>query len=128
MYGLTPQAEGLFPKAYGPVLRELLDVLAERVGSGETEALLRAVGSRMADGHDVPPGGGVRERLEAGVALLNDMGGLAQLEERGDAVLIRGYGCPLAAVVPGYPEVRRLAEALLMGVTPGETPSSVSRS
>ena len=77
MYGLTPQAEGLFPKAYGPVLRELLDVLAERVGSGETEALLRAVGSRMADGRDVPAGGGVRERLEAGVGLLNDMGGLA---------------------------------------------------
>ncbi|MDP9487804.1 MAG: helix-turn-helix domain-containing protein, partial [Actinomycetota bacterium] len=30
VYGLTSQAEGLFPKAYGPVLRELLDVLAER--------------------------------------------------------------------------------------------------
>ncbi|MDP9476144.1 MAG: helix-turn-helix domain-containing protein, partial [Actinomycetota bacterium] len=66
VYGLTSQAEGLFPKAYGPVLRELLDVLAERVGPEETEALLRAVGSRLADGRDLPAGGGIRARLEAG--------------------------------------------------------------
>ncbi len=113
VYGLTPQAEELFPKAYGPVLRELLDVLAERVGPEETEVLLRAVGGRMADGRDAPAGGGVRARLEAGVALLNDLGGLAELEERGDTVLIRGYSCPLTAVVPGHPEVCRMAETLL---------------
>ena len=112
VYGLTPQAEELFPKAYGPVLRELLDILAERVGPEETEVLLRAVGSRMADGRDVPAGG-VRARLEAGVALLNDLGGLAELEEHGDTVLIRGYSCPLTAVVPGHPGVCRMAETLL---------------
>jgi predicted ArsR family transcriptional regulator len=117
VYGLTPQAEELFPKAYGPVLRELLDVLAERVGSEETEVLLRDVGSRMASVRDVPPGGGVRARLEAGVALLNDLGGLAELEERGDAVLIRGYSCPLTAVVPGHPGVCRMTESLLTELT-----------
>ena len=116
VYGLTPQAEELFPKAYGPVLRELLGVLAERVGSEETEALLRAVGSRMAGGRGVPAGG-VRARLEAGVALLNDMGGLAELEEQGDAVLIRGYSCPLTAVVPGHPGVCRMTESLLTELT-----------
>ena len=113
VYGLAPQAEGLFPKAYGPVLGELLDVLAERVGPEETEVLLRAVGSRMAGGRDVPAGGGVRARLEAAAAVLNDMGGLAELEEHGEAVLIRGYSCPLTAVVPGHPGVCRMAEALL---------------
>src|SRR5919197_4867912 len=30
-YGLTPEAGRLFPKMYGPVLRQLLDVLAERL-------------------------------------------------------------------------------------------------
>ena len=117
VYGLTPQAEELFPKAYGPVLRELLDVLAERVGSEKTEVLLRAVGSRMADGRDAPAGGAVRARLEAGVALLNDLGGLAELEEHADAVLIRGYSCPLTAVVPGHPGVCRMAETLLTELT-----------
>lgn len=119
VYGLTPQAEGLFPKAYGPVLRELLDVLAERVGPEETEVLLRAVGSRLADGRGVPVGGGggVRARLEAGVALLNDLGGLAELEENGETVLIRGYSCPLTAVARVHPGVCRMAETLLTQLT-----------
>ncbi len=116
VYGLTSQAEELFPKAYGPVLRELLSVLAERVGPEETEVLLRAVGSRMADGHDVPAGG-VRARLEAAVAVLTELGGLAELEERDDTVLIRGYSCPLTAMVPDHPEVCRMAETLLTELT-----------
>ena len=37
--------------------------------------------------------------------MLNDLGGLAELEERGDTVLIRGYSCPPTAVVPGHPGV-----------------------
>ena len=117
VYGLTPQAEELFPKAYGPVLGGLLDVLAERVGSGETEVLLRAVGSRMADGRDVPAGDDLRARVEAGVALLNELGGLAELEEHGDTVLIRGYSCPLSAVVPGHPGLCRMTESLLNELT-----------
>lgn len=117
VYGLTPRAEELFPKAYGPVLRGLLDVLAERVGSEGTEVLLRAVGSRMADGRGVPAGDGVRARLEVGVAVLNDLGGLAELEEHDGTVLIRGYSCPLSAVVPGHPGLCRMTESLLNELT-----------
>src|SRR5215208_7781671 len=50
VYELTPEAEELFPKAYEPVLRELLDALAQRLGSEESEALLRSVGRSMAEG------------------------------------------------------------------------------
>ena len=117
VYGLTSQAEELFPKAYVPVLRELLDVLVERVGPEETEVLLRAVGSRMTDGRHVPAGDDVRARLEVGVALLNDLGGLAELEELGDTTLIRGYSCPLSAVVPGHPGLCRMTESLLNELT-----------
>src|SRR5262245_23268646 len=42
-YDLTPDAERLFPKAYGPLLRGLLDVLAERLTPEELEAALREV-------------------------------------------------------------------------------------
>lgn len=114
VYELTPEAEELFPKAYGLVLRRLLDVMVERLGPEETEALLRAVGRRMADERTVPPVDDVRARLEAVVAVLDELGGMAELEERGDTVLvIRGYSCPLAAAVPDHPEVCRLAESLL---------------
>ena len=51
LYELTPEAEDLFLKAYGPVLRRLLDIMIERLGLEEAEALLRAVGRRIADEH-----------------------------------------------------------------------------
>ncbi len=112
VYELTPEAEDLFPKAYGPVLRRLLDVMVERLGPEETEALLRAVGRRMADERTVPADD-VRARLEVAVGVLGELGGLAELEERDGIILIRGYSCPLAAVTPDHPEVCRMAETLL---------------
>ena len=115
VYELTPEAEGLFPKAYSPVLRRILDVMAERLGPEETETVLRAVGRRIADERTVPTGG-VRARLEAAAAVLDELGGFAELEEREGAFVIRGYSCPLTDVVPGHPEVCRLAEALLTEV------------
>jgi predicted ArsR family transcriptional regulator len=94
VYELTPEAEALFPKAYGPVLRQLLDVMVERLGPEETEALLRAVGRRIADGWTVPTDG-VRSQLEAAVAVLNELGGFVELEDRNGISIIRGYSCPL---------------------------------
>jgi predicted ArsR family transcriptional regulator len=34
-------------------------------------------------------------------------------KEEDEGFIIRGYGCPLAAVTPGHPEVCRIAEALI---------------
>src|SRR5438034_548649 len=52
-------------------------------------------------------------RLEAAVSVLNALGGLAELEQQNGNYVIQGYSCPLAAVVPGHPEICRLAESLL---------------
>ena len=112
VYELAPEAEALFPKAYGPVLRQLLNVMIERLGPEETEALLRTVGRRIADERTVPVDG-LGARLEGAVDVLNELGGLAELEEHDGTFVIRGYSCPLTGVVPGHPEVCRLAEALL---------------
>jgi predicted ArsR family transcriptional regulator len=57
--------------------------------------------------------GGPRAHLEAAVGVLNDLGGLAELEERDGGFVIRGYSCPLAAVATDHPEVCRMAEALV---------------
>jgi predicted ArsR family transcriptional regulator len=48
--------------------------------------------------------------------VLNELGGLAELEEQDGTLVIRGYSCPLAAVTPDHPEVCRLAEALVAEV------------
>ncbi len=112
IYELTPQAEELFPKAYEPVLRQLLDVLARQLGLEETEALLRGVGHRIAEGQTVPAER-VHARLEAAISVFNELGGLAELEERDGSFIIRSYSCPLAGVAPDHPEVCRMAESLI---------------
>jgi predicted ArsR family transcriptional regulator len=115
VYELTQGAEDLFPKAYEPTLRRLLDVLSERLGSEESETLLRSVGRRLAEEHSMRADrtDGARARLESAVEVLNELGGLAELEERDGALVIRGYSCPLAGVTPDHPEVCRMAETLI---------------
>jgi predicted ArsR family transcriptional regulator len=115
VYELTAEAEDLFSKAYEPVLGQLLKVLFEGLGAEESEALLRGAGHRMAEERGVPDGG-LHARLEAAVAVLNELGGLAELEELEGGLVIRGYSCPLGALTPDHPEVCGMAETLIAGL------------
>jgi predicted ArsR family transcriptional regulator len=112
VYTLTSVAEELFPKAYGSVLRQLLEELTERMPAEEVEAVLRSTGHRLAAQWALPRGE-LQTRVEAAVSVLNALGGLAELERRNGTYVIQGYSCPLAAVVPDHPEVCRLTETLL---------------
>ncbi|HEX2202686.1 MAG TPA: ArsR family transcriptional regulator [Longimicrobium sp.] len=115
VYALTGAADALLPKAYAPVLGVLLGTLADRLGRDATLELLREVGRRAAA---LRPAGGddLRMRIDAAYGLLGELGGVAEIEETADAVVIRGFSCPLAALVPEHPEVCQLAEALLSEV------------
>jgi predicted ArsR family transcriptional regulator len=112
VYELTQEAEDLFPKAYEPTLSRLLDVLSDQLGPEQSEALLRSVGRRLAGGHSVRTND-ARARLESAVEIFNELGGLAELEERDGTLVIRGYSCPLAGVSPDHPEVCRMAETMI---------------
>jgi predicted ArsR family transcriptional regulator len=112
VYELTQEAEGLFPKAYEPTLRQLLDVLSDQLGPEESEALLRLVGRRLAGEHPARSDG-AHARLESAVEALNELGGLAELEERDGALVIQGYSCPLAGVTTDHPELCRMAETMI---------------
>jgi predicted ArsR family transcriptional regulator len=114
-YDLTPEAERLFPKAYGPVLAQLLVVLTERFGPEAVPDLLRVVGQRIARDHATGDASLVA-RLDAAVSLLNGLGGLAEYEIAGSRVAIQGYSCPLAAIATDYPEICALAETLVSDV------------
>ena len=114
-YGLTPEAEQqLFPKAYGPVLRQLLDVLAERLPAEALDEVVRSVGYRLAASHrpavqakDLPG------RVAQAVALLGEWGGFCGSEGGDGRIILRCSDCPLALVVAGHPEVCRLMETVL---------------
>lgn len=114
-YELTADAEQFFAKPYATVLNEMLTVLDGTLAPDDMERLLRTIGARMA--REYPPGqGDARMRLEAAVGALNQLGGLAELDVEGDNLSLRGYSCPLAAVVPGHPDACRLAEAFVSEV------------
>jgi predicted ArsR family transcriptional regulator len=112
LYALAPEAAELFARGYAPVLHGVLDELAGRLAPEALEALLRGVGHRLAGGRPIPRGG-VRERVAAGVALLNALGGLAEVRETDGVLVIEGWSCPLASVVVDHPQLCRVPEALL---------------
>lgn len=116
-YDLTPQAEQLFPKAYGPILHQLLDVLGQRLPPAQVDEMLREVGHRLAAAHlPAAQEGDLETRIQKTLELLGELGGLAEREERDGKLLIQGYSCPLADAVPGHPEMCRMAETLLTEV------------
>ncbi|HEU5367970.1 MAG TPA: ArsR family transcriptional regulator [Ktedonobacterales bacterium] len=112
VYALTPEAERLFPKAYEPVLDQLLGVLEAQRPPEQIEELLRVTGRQLAKTRPLPVGD-LRARLHAATETLNSLGGLAVLEETEEFFWIRGQRCPLAALVPDHPQMCQLAEALV---------------
>lgn len=112
VYALTPEAERFFPKAYAPVLQQLLATLSSCLPGEKLEEVIQQTGRRLAAQWNIAPGE-LRTRLQGAVAVLNELGGLAEFEECDDSYVIQGYSCPLAAVAPGHPEVCRLVCALL---------------
>ncbi len=111
-YTLTPEAERLFPKAYGVLLQQLLDILGERLPRDVMADALREVGHRLAAGHPVADER-FPQRLDVALAFLGGLGGLAEAEVSEVGVLIKGYSCPLAAAVEGNPDTCLVAETLL---------------
>jgi predicted ArsR family transcriptional regulator len=133
VYELTPEAEGLFPKAYAPALARLLEVLAEHVSPEQLRELAIESGRRLAVGRQAPAGE-PRQRLEAAADVLSSLGGLAEVNSDADGGLeLRGFSCPLGGLVTEHPELCSMAEALVCEVsgldarescnrTPGESP------
>jgi predicted ArsR family transcriptional regulator len=112
VFALTAEAEALFPRAYGVVLRTLVDALRTSLPRAEMEALIAEVGRRLAA--PFPRGdGSAGARAEAAVAVLAELGGMAEARVEGGVVTIRGFGCPLREAVDHHPEVCRIAAALL---------------
>ena len=112
LYELTEAAERNFSQAYLPVLTRLVEALSDRMSTDDLEVILRDVGERLAA--DQPSlTGTLRERAEGAAAVLTGLGGLAEVEETADLIVIRGYSCPLADAVRSHPATCQAARALV---------------
>jgi DeoR family transcriptional regulator, suf operon transcriptional repressor len=115
LYVLTPEVEQLLSKAYLPLLTELVGVFADVLPPDQLETLLRTTGKRLAKelrrGHHGSPS--LKSRVVSASKLLNDnLGALTHVEVNGELV-IRGAGCPLAALTGKHRGVCLAMESLV---------------
>ena len=113
-YGLTPEAGRLFPKMYSAVLRQLLDVLGERLSAKKLDDVVRTAGHRLAADHSpAVRARKLEDRVAEAIAVLGESGGACESEKSDGKLVIRCFDCPLAVAVVGHPEVCRLMETVL---------------
>jgi predicted ArsR family transcriptional regulator len=112
IYAVTTQAELLFSRAYIPILTQLLHVLARRLSPEEFDSVMREVGRGAMAGRAAPRGP-LRDRVITASSLLNELGGLSEVEEEDGLYVIRSHGCPLAAATADHPEACNALESLL---------------
>lgn len=118
VFALTPEVEQVLSSAYIPLLTQLVDVFTDRLPPRQLEALLRQAGRRLADelSRGRRPAGSLGSRVAAASDLLNEqLGALTHVEVDGGYV-IRGVGCPLAALTGKHPGVCRAMESLVAEV------------
>jgi predicted ArsR family transcriptional regulator len=114
VYEITPDAERLFAKAYAPVLANLLATLEVRLDEEDLDSHLREAGRRLAAPHlesmkNLP----LKARAARTLKIVEDLGGLAAVEEREGRVYVRGFGCPLSQIVAAHPKLCVVAQVLI---------------
>ncbi|MEO6789317.1 MAG: ArsR family transcriptional regulator [Chthoniobacteraceae bacterium] len=113
-YGLTADAEQVFPKAYGPLLNHFLETVSKRLTSRELNASMREVGRAVArEFIEALPKEARAAPLAGALEVLKELGGAATLHEEDGKQFIRGNNCPLSAITAHHPEACMIAESLL---------------
>jgi len=113
-YVLGPEAEHLFPKAYGRLVSLLMSIFSRQVKRRNLRAGMRAAGRSVAHEHLRALHGKTREqRIDAALGILKELGGAASFCEEDGKHFIYGNGCPIAAATANHPEACLLAESLL---------------
>jgi predicted ArsR family transcriptional regulator len=105
-FSLTEQALELFPTRYLRLTNRLIDELKESLPEGKVLELFAAVASSMAETYaeqlrDLP----LEQRMQRLAELLSAEGFEADLQQRGDSLVIRELSCPYLRVGQEHPEV-----------------------
>jgi predicted ArsR family transcriptional regulator len=116
-YELSPEAEQLFPKEYGPILRTLLDTLADRLPAAQFEEVARDAGHRFAKNfRPVEPTASSEDRAESAADVLRALGGCCEPTAMNGTVTLGCSACPLAVAAEGHPEMCLMVGTLLSDV------------
>lgn len=128
LYGVTPNAQVAFSKAYEPVLTTLLVSLAGRLSDRELVELMRDIGRQLAS-TTVSSKESLEQRVEAAAALLESLGADVDVERStGGGFVLRGFACPLSRSVAECPPLCMAVEELVAGVTGAKAQERCDRS
>jgi predicted ArsR family transcriptional regulator len=116
-YALGPEAEHLFPKAYGRLVSLLMSIFSRQLEPRALRAGMRAAGRTVAQEHLGESKGKTRQqRIDVALRILKELGGAATFCEEDGKHFIYGNGCPIAAATANHPEACLMAESLLTNV------------
>lgn len=118
VFALTPEVEQLLSSAYIPLLTSLIDTFAEALPANQVETILRQAGKRLAGdlSRGKRPAGSLNSRVAIVSEMMNEhLGALTYVEGNGKYI-IRGMGCPLAALTGKHPGVCLAIESLISEV------------
>lgn len=118
VFELTPEVEQLLSKAYIPLLAHLVRVFADALPAPQLDALLRQAGKGLAGelSQGRRPAGSLRSRAALVSEMMNEqLGAITHVEANGGYV-IRGVGCPLAALTGKHRGVCLAMESLVAEV------------
>ena len=118
VFELTPEVEQLLSTAYVPLLTQLVDVFAAGLPAIQLEAMLRQAGKQLAEelSRGQRPAGSLETRVAIASEMMNDQLGATTRVETNGAYVIRGFGCPLAALTGKHPGVCMAMESLVAEV------------
>jgi DeoR family suf operon transcriptional repressor len=118
VFELTPEVEQLLSSAYIPLLTQLVEVFADRLPTAQLVTMLRQAGKKLADelSRGRRPAGNLGSRVKMASEMMNEQLGAATRVEGNGGYIIRGFGCPLAALTGKHPGVCLAMESFVTEV------------
>jgi predicted ArsR family transcriptional regulator len=115
VYELTAEVEQLLSRAYIPLLTQVIRLFADSLLPDQVDAFFRESGKGLAEellaGKAVS--GDLASRVKFASDLMNSQLGATTHVEADGPYIIRGVGCPLAAITGKHPSVCHAMESLV---------------
>ncbi|MGB7070252.1 MAG: ArsR family transcriptional regulator [Pyrinomonadaceae bacterium] len=128
IYGLTDEAQRLFPTAYDSLLNTLIGILKQSLAPLRIQEMLREVGLKIGAENSVGDEKSIDDRLQKCVSTLEELGGAAHVIRENGSILIKSESCPFSEAVTEHPEVCQVAEAMLTEIVNASVKEECNRS
>lgn len=116
LYSVEAHADTELSRAYAPLLSALTDELATRMTSRELRSVFRKAGERLVAGVATAEGS-LMVRARVAVRWLTQLGASVTIEQSEGAIILRGDGCPVSAVVGAHREGCAAVESVVAHIT-----------